>query len=54
VNLFTAANLVGSELDPIAKQAIPYVVASAIVLILISLFPALSTYLPVRAGLYSP
>ncbi len=54
VNLFTAANLVGGDLDSVARHAIPYVVVSAIVLIIISLIPALSTYLPIRAGLYSP
>lgn len=54
VNLFTAANLVGGDLDPIARHAIPYVIVSTILLIIISLIPALSTYLPIRAGLYSP
>ncbi|HDI78799.1 MAG TPA: TRAP transporter large permease subunit, partial [Desulfobacteraceae bacterium] len=54
VNLFTAANLIQGELDSLAKQAIPFVVMDVIVLIIISLFPCLSTYLPIRAGLYSP
>ncbi len=54
VNLFTAANLVGGDLDSVAKQAIPYVIISTIVLIIISIIPALSTYLPIRAGLYTP
>jgi C4-dicarboxylate transporter DctM subunit len=54
VNLFTAANLVGSELDPVAKEAIPYVITATVVLIIISLIPALSTYLPIKAGLYVP
>ncbi len=52
VNLFTAANLVRGNLDSIAKEAIPYVIISTIVLIIISIFPVLSTYLPLRAGLY--
>jgi len=54
VNLFTAANLVKSEIDPVAKQAIPFVIMDAVVLIILSLIPALSTYLPMKAGLYSP
>ncbi len=54
VNLFTAANLVGGDLDSVAKEAIPYVIISTVVLIIISVIPALSTYLPIRAGLYTP
>ena len=54
VNLFTAASLIKSDLDPIAKEAIPYVIASIFALIIISLIPALSTYLPIHAGLYKP
>jgi C4-dicarboxylate transporter, DctM subunit len=54
VNLFTAANLVRGSLDSVAKEAIPYVIVSTIALIIISLIPALSTYLPIRAGLYTP
>ncbi|OPX38929.1 MAG: C4-dicarboxylate ABC transporter permease [Desulfobacteraceae bacterium 4484_190.1] len=54
VNLFTAANLVKSEIDPVARQAIPFVVIDAVVLVILSLVPALSTYLPIKAGLYSP
>jgi len=54
VNLFTAANLIRGNLDSVAKEAIPYVIISTIMLIIISLIPALSTYLPIRAGLYTP
>lgn len=54
VNLFTAANLVKSEIDPVAKQAIPFVIIDVVVLVILSLVPALSTYLPIKAGLYSP
>ncbi len=52
VNLFTAASLIHSDLDPIAKEAIPYIIASLIALVIISFIPALSTYLPLHAGLY--
>lgn len=54
VNLFTAANLINGDLDSVAKQAIPFVIMDAIVLIILSLIPALSMYLPVKAGLYTP
>jgi len=54
VNLFTAANLVKSDLDSIAKQAFVFVIMDVVVLIILSLFPALSLYLPVAAGLYTP
>jgi len=54
VNLFTAANLVKGELDAIAKQAILFVIMDVVVLIILSLFPILSLYLPVLAGLYTP
>ena len=54
VNLFTAANLVKGDLDAIAKQAIVFVIMDIVVLIILSLFPILSLYLPVLAGLYTP
>jgi C4-dicarboxylate transporter DctM subunit len=54
VNLFTAANLVKGDLDSIAKQAVVFVIMDVVVLIILSLFPILSLYLPVAAGLYTP
>jgi C4-dicarboxylate transporter DctM subunit len=54
VNLFTVANLLETDLDPVAKEMIPYVLAAAVVLIILSFVPSLSLYLPVRAGLYTP
>jgi len=54
VNLFTAANLIKGDLDSVAKEAIVFVIADAIVLLILSLVPALSLYLPVKAGLYTP
>jgi C4-dicarboxylate transporter DctM subunit len=53
VNLFTAANLVKGDLDSIAKQAFVFVIMDVVVLIILSLFPILSLYLPVAAGLYT-
>ena len=54
VNLFTAANLVKGDLDAIGKQAILFVLMDVVVLIILSLVPILSLYLPVLAGLYTP
>ncbi len=54
VNLFTAANLIKGDVDSVAKEALIFVVIDAVVLVIISLFPILSTYLPIKAGLYTP
>jgi C4-dicarboxylate transporter DctM subunit len=54
VNLFTAANLVKGDLDSIARQAIVFVIMDVVILIILSLFPILSLYLPVLAGFYTP
>lgn len=54
VNLFTAANLIKGDVDSVAKQAIPFVIMDAIILLILSLFPILSLYLPMKAGLYTP
>lgn len=54
VNLFTAANLIRGDIDAVAKQAIPFVIMDIIVLVILSLFPSLSLYLPIKAGLYVP
>jgi C4-dicarboxylate transporter DctM subunit len=54
VNLFTAANLIKGDIDAVAKQAIPFVIMDVIVLVILSLFPSLSLWLPKMAGLYSP
>ena len=54
VNLFTAANLIKGDLDSVAKEAIAFCLMDVVVLIILSLFPILSLYLPVKAGLYTP
>jgi C4-dicarboxylate transporter, DctM subunit len=54
VNLFTAANLIGTDLDSLAKEAMWFVAIATVALILFSLVPALSTWLPIKAGLYTP
>ncbi|NCC52916.1 MAG: TRAP transporter large permease [Spartobacteria bacterium] len=50
VNLFTAANLAETDIDGVARQAIPFVLAAVAVLIIISLVPALSLFLPGLSG----
>ncbi len=54
VNLFTIANLIKGDVESVPKQAIPFVLMDVIVLIILSLLPILSMYLPVKAGLYTP
>jgi C4-dicarboxylate transporter DctM subunit len=54
VNLFTAANLIGTDIDAISKEMVPFVLMDVLVLILLSLVPALSLFLPTLAGLYKP
>jgi len=54
VNLFTAANLVKGNLDSVARQAVPFVLMDVVVLVILSLVPWFSVYLPVKAGLYTP
>lgn len=54
VNLFTAANLIHGDIDSVAKEAIPFVIMDAVVLVIISLWPALSLWLPKVSGLYAP
>jgi C4-dicarboxylate transporter DctM subunit len=46
--------LVKGDLDSVAKQAIVFVIMDVVVLIILSLFPILSLYLPVMSGLYKP
>ncbi len=54
VNLFTAANLIRGDVDGVARQAVPYVLMDIVVLIILSLVPALILYLPQKAGLHIP
>lgn len=54
VNLFTAANLINGNLDAVAKEAIPFILMDILVLVILSLIPVLSLYLPMAAGLYTP
>jgi TRAP-type C4-dicarboxylate transport system permease large subunit len=40
--------------DGVARQAIPFILAAVAVLVVVSLFPALSLYLPTKVGLHAP
>jgi C4-dicarboxylate transporter DctM subunit len=51
VNLFTAANLAGSDVDSISRRIFPYVAVNIAGLVILSLIPALSLYLPRHLGL---
>lgn len=42
------------DVDSIAKEAIPFIIVDALVLLIIVCFPFLSTWLPKIAGLYAP
>lgn len=53
VNLFTAVGIIKSDIESIAKEAILFVVAGIIALIVVSFIPGLSLYLPIHGGLYS-
>jgi C4-dicarboxylate transporter DctM subunit len=53
VNLFTAANLVGTDVDAVSRQIVPYVLANVVALLFISLFPQLSLVLPSLFGLHA-
>ncbi|MDR1731736.1 MAG: TRAP transporter large permease [Synergistaceae bacterium] len=52
VNLFVGANISGLRIEEIAKPAIPQVAAVIVALALISLFPAISTFIPKMMGMY--
>jgi C4-dicarboxylate transporter, DctM subunit len=54
VNLFTAANLIDSDLDSLAIESLPLVAAATVALIVLSLIPEISTWLPIQAKLYTP
>jgi C4-dicarboxylate transporter, DctM subunit len=48
------ANLINGDVDAVAREAVPYVLMDVVVLVVLSLLPVLSLYLPIKAGLYSP
>ena len=52
VNLYVGANISGSSLEDIAREAIPLIIAAVIALLVISFVPSLSLYLPKLWKLY--
>lgn len=51
VNLYVGANISNLTIEDISKPAIPLIAAAIVALIIIILFPGLSTYLPEMLGL---
>lgn len=51
VNLYVGANISGLSMEQISKAALPLIGASLVALVVILLFPALSTFLPRLLGL---
>lgn len=51
VNLFVAANLAETDIDSISKAVVPYVCANVVALVLLSVFPSISLFLPRLLGL---
>ncbi|RLI51672.1 MAG: C4-dicarboxylate ABC transporter permease, partial [Candidatus Thorarchaeota archaeon] len=54
VNLYVAANLIKSSLDRLSQEVWIYVIAAVIGLIVLTFFPQISLWIPVKAGLYVP
>ncbi|GAB4222875.1 MAG: TRAP transporter large permease [Spirochaetales bacterium] len=55
VNLYVTANLIHSDINTqMVRYVIPMVISAILALILITLIPSLSLYLPTVAGLYTP
>ena len=54
VNLYVAANLIKSTLDRLSKEVWIFVIAAVVGLIILTFFPQLSLWIPVKAGLYTP
>lgn len=52
VNLYVGANISGLSMEEVSRASIPLIIASLLALIIIILFPSLSTFMPVLMGLY--
>lgn len=53
VNLYVGANISGLTMEQISRASLPLIAASLLALIIIILFPWLSTFMPVLMGLYT-
>ena len=54
VNLATVANLAETDMDAVSKKLLPYIAVNILALVLLTLFPALALFLPLKAGLTGP
>ena len=54
VNLFTAANLVDSNVDAVSRRIIPFVAINVVLLLVLSFLPSISLSLPTWLGIYAP
>lgn len=52
VNLYVGANISGLTMEEISKASMPLILAALLALIIIVLFPSLSTFMPKMLGLY--
>ena len=52
VNLITVANLAKTDMDSVSKEMIPYVAINVVCLLILSLLPVLSLWLPKISGLH--
>jgi C4-dicarboxylate transporter DctM subunit len=50
VNLFVAANLADTDVDSISKAVVPYVCVNVVALVILSVFPSISLFLPRLLG----
>jgi C4-dicarboxylate transporter DctM subunit len=51
INLFVASELAGTTIERISKEAIPFIIAESSVLVLVSIIPELTLFLPRLMGL---
>ncbi len=52
VNLYVGANISGLSMEQISKAALPFIFAALLSLVVIVIFPSISTFLPKLLGLY--
>lgn len=53
VNLYVGANISGLTMEQVSRAALPFIFAALIALVIIIIFPSLSTFLPKLLHLYS-
>ena len=53
VNLYVGANISGLSMEQVSKAALPFIMAALVALVIIILFPSLSTFMPRLLHLYN-